>query len=247
MAAHDGHLPAELTSQACRVILVRHGETEYNRDGRLQGQMDIPLNTLGLQQAALAGERLSLEKIAAVYSSDLDRAMATAVIIASHLEPQGMQPIPVVGLRERHLGDLQGMTLHDARKNHPRALACLLSHDRQQSLKGVGGESLAELYERATSTVGEIAARHLGETIVCVSHGGTLNQLYRRACGEEYPGKIVNAAINNIFVLPDGTWRAGVWSDTAHLHDTGWLKNRFGDDAKASDVEPPAAEQPSAA
>jgi len=204
--------------EATRIIAVRHGETAWNVDARIQGQTDIALNETGLWQARRVGEALSGEPITVVYSSDLERAQATARCIA---EPAGVPLVPHRGLRERSFGMFEGRTFEEIHRDWP---------DQAQNWRQripewqppEGGESLLELRERVRRTVEELAARHPGEQIVLVAHGGVLDALYRLATGQAVNSprtwELPNGAINRLLWTPQGLTLVG-WSDTQHLDD----------------------------
>ncbi|XP_022740502.1 phosphoglycerate mutase-like protein 4 isoform X2 [Durio zibethinus] len=210
------------------IVVVRHGETEWNADARIQGHLDVDLNEAGKQQAASLADRLSKEpKISAVYSSDLKRALVTAETIAARCG--GLQVITDADLRERNLGDLQGLILHEAAKLSPKAYKAFLSHRTDQDIPG-GGESLDQLYHRCTSSLQRIGRKHKGERVVVVSHGGVIRSLYKRACPDGKPGgKVLNTSVN-IFHLSDEDWTIKTWGDVSHLEQTGYLKSGFGGD-----------------
>ncbi|MES2999170.1 MAG: histidine phosphatase family protein [Pseudomonadota bacterium] len=204
--------------EATRIIAVRHGETSWNVDARIQGQKDIGLNDTGRWQARRVGEALASEDITAVYSSDLGRAHQTAQEIA------GAAGIPVVadtGLRERSFGMFEGKTFDEIHETWPDH-----AHNWRKRIPDwqppEGGESLLELRERVTRTMHELAARHPGEQIVVVAHGGVLDTLYRIATGQEVNSprtwELPNGAINRLLWTPDGFTLVG-WSDTQHLDD----------------------------
>lgn len=208
---------------------MRHGETEWNSDGRIQGHLDVELNDAGRQQAAAVADRLSKESnISAIYSSDLKRALETAEIIATSCG--GLEVIKDAGLRERHLGNLQGLVFRDAARVHPEAYEAFVSPRKNQEIPG-GGESRDQLYQRCTSTLLRIGRKHKGERIILVTHGGFIRTLYRWACpNEKSPGKVLNTSIN-VFHLADGDkWTLGVWGDVSHLDQTGYLESGFGGD-----------------
>lgn len=201
---------------ATRIIAIRHGETAWNADSRIQGQRDVGLNETGRWQARRVGEALAGEPISAVYSSDLGRAHETALEIAD------VTGIPVVrheGLRERSFGMFEGKTFDEIHQNWPE--------HAQNWRRRVpdwqppeGGESLLELRERVHRTVVALAARHPGEQIVVVAHGGVLDALYRLATGQEVNSprtwELPNGAINRLLWTPEGFSLVG-WSDTQHL------------------------------
>ena len=199
-----------------RIIAVRHGETSWNADARIQGQLDIGLNETGRWQAQRVGQALAEEAITAVYSSDLERAHATAQSIS---EVKGIPVIPHEGLRERSFGMFEGKTFDEIHQEWPEH-----AHNWRKRIPEwqppEGGESLIQLRERVTRTVQELAARHPGEQIVLVAHGGVLDALYRVATGQEVNSprtwELPNGAINRLLWTPQGFTLVG-WSDTQHL------------------------------
>ena len=180
MAPDLNDLRNALTLEATRIIAIRHGETAWNVDTRIQGHLDIPLNDTGLWQAQRAAAALAGEPIAAVYTSDLKRAHATAGAIAG---VAGLQPVSHTGLRERSFGVFEGKTFTE--------IDTLWPDDAQAWRKRVpdwtpqGGESLLVLRERIAGTAQALAERHMGEQIVLVAHGGVLDVLYRIATGQD--------------------------------------------------------------
>ena len=203
---------------ATRIIAIRHGETTWNVDGRLQGHLDIPLNDIGLWQAGQAAQALSEEDIAAIYSSDLQRAYVTAQAVA---KVTGKPLHADAGLRERCFGEFQGKTFKDIEATHPEAAQKWRQRDPSFAL-GSTGESLITLRDRIASTVDKIASQHEGEQIVIVAHGGVLDVLYRLATRQDLQAprtwELGNAAINRLLWTPDGLSLVG-WADTAHLNE----------------------------
>lgn len=204
--------------EATRIIAVRHGETAWNVDSRIQGQRDVGLNDTGRWQARRVGEALAAEEITAVYSSDLGRAHQTAQSIAA------VTGVPVVadeGLRERSFGIFEGKTFDEIHETWPDH-----AHNWRKRIPEwqppEGGESLLELRARVTRTLTELAARHPGQQIVVVAHGGVLDALYRVATGQEVNSprtwELPNGAINRLLWTPEGFTLVG-WSDTQHLDD----------------------------
>ena len=183
---------------------------------RRQGQLDIGLNETGRWQALRVGQALAEEPIAAVYSSDLERAQATAQPIS---EAKGVPVIPHEGLRERSFGMFEGKTfeeIHQAWPEHAQNWRKRIPEWQPPE----GGESLIQLRERVTRTLQELAAKHPGEQIVVVAHGGVLDALYRVATGQEVNSprtwELPNGAINRLLWTPQGFTLVG-WSDTQHL------------------------------
>ncbi len=204
--------------EATRIIAVRHGETSWNVDSRIQGQKDIDLNETGRWQASRVGAALKGEKISAVYSSDLGRAHQTATPIA---QAAGIPVIPNEGLRERSFGIFEGKTFNEIRETWPDH-ATNWRKRLPEWAPPEGGESLLQLRARVTQTMMVLAARHPGEQIVVVAHGGVLDTLYRIATGQEVNSprtwQLPNGAINRLLWTPEGFTLVG-WSDTQHLDD----------------------------
>jgi len=202
---------------ATRLIAIRHGETAWNVDTRLQGHLDIGLNDRGRWQAARVAQALAEEPIEAIYASDLQRAWDTAGAIAQATgTPRQAQP----GLRERSFGILQGKTHAEIEADWPEQAQRWRQRDPQWAPEG--GESLLALSQRIVQTTAELAARHMGGQIVLVAHGGVLDALYRAATGQELQAprswKLGNAAINRLLWTPEGLTLVG-WADTRHLED----------------------------
>ncbi|KAL8539546.1 hypothetical protein ACS0TY_001233 [Phlomoides rotata] len=156
----DGGATESVGPKYAEIIVIRHGETEWNADRRIQGHLDVDLNDVGRQQAVAVADRLSREpRISAVYSSDLRRAFDTAEIIAKRCGVLEVTKDP--GLRERHLGDLQGLVLRDAAKVNPVAHKAFVSKRDDIEIPG-GGESFKQLCERCTLALDRIAKKHRG-------------------------------------------------------------------------------------
>ncbi|MBL8350580.1 MAG: histidine phosphatase family protein [Burkholderiaceae bacterium] len=198
-----------------RVVAIRHGETAWNAEARLQGQLDIPLNPRGHAQAATLGEALRDEGLAAVYSSDLSRAWQTAQALAGALGlPLAAEP----GLRERSFGMLEGLTYQEIDRDWP-ALARRW-RSRNPDFAPQGGESLASFQSRCVAAASRLAAAHAGQAIALVCHGGVLDCLYRAASRVALDAprtwELRNAGINRLLCTPQGFMLVG-WNDAAHL------------------------------
>ncbi|XP_059282229.1 phosphoglycerate mutase-like protein 4 [Lycium ferocissimum] len=211
------------------IIVVRHGETEWNADGRIQGHLDVELNDIGRQQAMAVAARLSKEtRISAIYSSDLKRAHETAETIARSCGD--LEVIKDPDLRERHLGDLQGISLREAAKSQPMAYKAFLSDRNDQEIPG-SGESLDQLYQRCTSCVQRIAKKHRGERVVIVSHGGAIRALHSRASPHRRSkSKIWNTSVGILHLSDKDAWTIKLWADVSHLNKTKFLDSGFGGD-----------------
>lgn len=198
-----------------RLCLVRHGETDWNAQRRVQGQIDIPLNAKGRIQAAALARGLVAERFTALYSSDLQRALQTAEPTANtHRLPVCSDPM----LRERHFGVLQALTADEAQLRHPEARLKHVARDPEYALET--GESLAAFERRIRTCLDGLLRRHLGETILVVTHGGVLDIAYRHATGMALTSRrdfaLPNAALNWLEGDADG-WRMLVWADASHL------------------------------
>jgi probable phosphoglycerate mutase len=212
--------------ESTRILAIRHGETAWNVDTRIQGQLNIGLNTTGLWQAQQVGKALAEEPIAAIYSSDLDRAFTTAMSIAQanrsliSASQQTSKVQPHTDLRERHFGHFEGMTWAEIEEQWPTDAKLWRSRDPHWAPQG--GESLVILNERIAQCVHAIASQHLGEQIVLVAHGGVLDVLYRLATGQDTQAPrtwhLGNAAINRLLWTPEGMSLVG-WGDVAHLQE----------------------------
>lgn len=203
---------------ATQVTAIRHGETAWNVETRIQGQLDIPLNETGKWQAQRVARALAArEPNAAIYSSDLLRAWETASAIgdATTLALQGDE-----GLRERGFGDFQGKTYAEIEATWPED--SLRWRRREPDWSPPGGESLLVFRKRVLQTCHALAARHVGEQIVLVAHGGVMDILYREATGLDLQAPrtwaLGNAAVNRLLWTPDGFTVVG-WADTSHLDD----------------------------
>lgn len=198
-----------------RFCIVRHGETDWNSERRIQGQIDIDLNAAGATQARALGAGLSGHSFAAVYSSDLLRAWNTARIATAGL---GLAASPAPTLRERHFGVLQGLTRDEARQRYP---AIYLEHQTRSLHSDYrGGETLTGFARRVMDGLAEMAACHAGQTVLAFTHGGVLDIVYRAATGRalEAPRDFLlpNAAVNWL-EHNDGHWRLISWGDCGHL------------------------------
>lgn len=203
---------------ATRIIAVRHGETAWNVDTRLQGHLDIELNDKGLWQANRVAEALAHEPIAAVYSSDLARARQTAQAIAQR---HALTVHPEPRLRERAFGQFEGRTFLDIERELPEQAERWRRRDPEFAPPG-GGENLLQFRARVTAAVAHLAARHPGELLVLVAHGGVMDLLYRAATGQELQAPrtwlLGNAHINRMLWTGQGLTLVG-WADDSHLDD----------------------------
>ena len=200
-----------------RLIVVRHGETAWNVDTRIQGQLDIPLNAKGEWQADRLGQALGGEPLAAVYASDLARAWQTAQAIA---QPHGIGVVADPALRERGFGTFEGLSFAQIEADLPDQPR--LWRTRDPEFAPAGGESLRVFLDRIRHAAATIAARHPGELVALIAHGGVMDVLYRLATHQELQAPrtwhLGNAAINRLLWTPEGFSLVG-WGDTHHLQD----------------------------
>jgi broad specificity phosphatase PhoE len=207
--------------ETTRVLLIRHGQSEGNAAGRFGGHTQTPLSPRGLAQAEATARALSSEKIDAIYSSDLRRALQTAEPLARLLN------LPVertTAFRERSVGVMEGLTFEEAASAHPEQYAALLRRDFDHVL--LGGESYRQMLERASRQLERAIERHRGGRIVIVSHTGTIGILTLHLMGaldapELRPVWIstANCGINRIELRADGFVRVLAINDTRHLAD----------------------------
>jgi probable phosphoglycerate mutase len=202
-----------------RFCLVRHGETGWNAERRLQGHTDIDLNARGLAQAKQMAHAIKRINLAfdVLYTSDLQRATKTAKAIEQLFS---MSAITNVGLRERHLGALQGLTIDEAPQLEPDLWKSHLSRNITEELRG--GESIQQFADRINNALEKIREQYLGKTVLLVSHGGALDMMYRIASKQPLDAEkavaVPNASLN--WISHDGhTWKVDGWADTSHLEN----------------------------
>ena len=198
-----------------RLVLVRHGETAWNAEHRVQGQLDVPLNDTGRRQARAVASVLARERFAAIYASDLGRARQTAEPTAAAL---GMDVLLDAGLRERHYGIFETLTYAEVQVKFPEEYARFDARDPEFDFRT--GESLKDFYRRAVASVTAIAERHPQEDVLVFTHGGVLDKLYRYVTGLDLSAPrdfgIPNCGINRVGAAPGG-WQILVWADKRHL------------------------------
>ena len=201
-----------------RVFAVRHGETAWNVENRIQGQLDIALNELGRWQAQRLAAALAGEAIDAIYTSDLRRTVDTAAPTA---RGGRIAAAADAGLRERSFGVFEGLTFTEIEQRWPEQSARW--RRREPEFGAEGGETLSAFYARSVATTTRLVAAHPGQTIMIVTHGGVLDCLYRAASRIALDAprswKIGNASINRLLYTPQGFTLIG-WSDDHHLEDS---------------------------
>lgn len=204
-----------MKNKLTRICFVRHGETDWNIELRMQGQIDLALNAKGEAQAQATGRHFSGMQAGALYSSDLLRARQTAQPISEALcLPMVLRP----ELRERNFGRCEGLTFEEITEKYPEDARAIKRRD--PDYVSPGGESRRQHQARILACVAVLVSEHPGQTIVIVTHGGVLDVIYRRVRGlppdapRDYP--IPNAGIN--WVVVDGEqWVIERWGETVHL------------------------------
>lgn len=218
------------SEHSCEVIVIRHGETSWNRELRVQGTSDIPLNEKGSEQAALSAQAIAASyssREVLVISSQLQRAADTAKAVATALSKAELREDE--RLNEWNMGVIEGMRKDDAAEIHPDAWAifskwCTPSVSEKEATTPIkGGESMAEVKARAVSCIEETCKEcRDGKPLIVITHGGVLGQLLRHADGlsdRKMPDRppATNACISKFLVRPGGSWQVISWADTAHL------------------------------
>ncbi len=229
-------------NEPTRIVAIRHGETTWNVDTRIQGQLDIPLNATGREQAARMAHALRDEPIAAIYASDLARAWETAGYLA---RTHGLQVQAEHGLRERGFGEFEGKTFAEIAAELPEHSRRW--RQREPAFAPPGGESLLALNQRVVEAAKRLAARHPGELIALVGHGGVMDVLYRTATRLDIQAprtwSLGNAAINRLLWSPEGFTLVG-WADTQHLNADTLDDNVFTGDAMQGNIKPSSVTSP---
>jgi probable phosphoglycerate mutase len=200
-----------------RIILIRHGETEWNARGLYQGQLNSPLTAAGRQQAIALAERLRGTSIDALYSSDLGRTQETAapLVAASSLELRIDSR-----LRERHYGIFQSLDKTAVATLHPEAYAGYHSGDPDFQIPE--GESTRQFHERITSCLEDLAGRHDNEQIAIVTHGGTIGIAIKYVLGLSLEAErrfIMANTSYNLIARDKRGWMLHTLGDISHLQD----------------------------
>lgn len=198
-----------------RLCIVRHGETAWNAEHRVQGQLDVPLNALGQAQAQAAAKVLSREKFDVIYSSDLSRARQTAAPTADAL---ALEVLLDKDLRERHYGIFETLTYAEVKVKFPEDYARF--HAREPDYDFRTGESLRNFSARSIAVISKIADANKGRSVLVFTHGGVLDYLYRYITGLSLSAErnfgIPNAGLNRVELDAD-RWHIRAWADVAHL------------------------------
>ena len=198
------------------IYFMRHGETDANKVLMVQGHTDIPLNSGGLSQAQSAGERLQEMHFDAIYSSDLSRAATTAKYAAGSRDV-----VYTKELREWYFGDWQGKTLTEIEKIYPEQFKLYKSNS--PLFHPENGESAGEFIARVKKFMQDIAKKHRGQNVLCVSHGGYIRTALQYVMNVEQlvmKPRVDNTSISRFKTTDDGqTWQLVLWNDICHLTD----------------------------
>jgi 2,3-bisphosphoglycerate-dependent phosphoglycerate mutase len=198
-----------------QIIIVRHGQTQWNIRKIRQGHLDSELTDKGVAQARALGQRLARESFTALYSSDLGRALHTARMIAA---VTGHEIVTDERLRERHLGVFQGLSGDEIKDKHPEEYRLHRTLGPEYVIPG--GESVRQQVARNVDCLDEIALKHPGEKVVVVTHGGVVSGLFRHALDIPLDAprrfEFVNAGLN-VFAYEEGHWILRTWGDVSHL------------------------------
>jgi 2,3-bisphosphoglycerate-dependent phosphoglycerate mutase len=204
-----------VTTETTRIILVRHGETDWNAIGRIQGQSDTPLNAIGKIQAQRVAHRLAREAVQALYSSDLARAFETATIIGERL---GLTVAKSPRLRERQYGAWEGLTSAEIQARYPTQYDEWRA--RSTDFAPPAGETRSQLLTRALTALQTIARQHAGELVVVVTHGGfcyvLINHILGSVDGDRREFTFGNASLHTLELAHDN-WAVISVNETAHL------------------------------
>lgn len=210
-------LPAK--PSPARLLLVRHGQSTWNREHRIQGQLDPPLSEEGRAQAVQVGRRLRSRQFAAFYASDLKRAFETAELIG---EAVGLAPSPAEGLREIYLGEWEGLNTDELAQRFPQAWALWTEEPSWDVVPG--GEGAAPFEARVNQQIDSILARHEHGDVLVVTHGGVIQVALHRIVGRPnhglFPFRIENASIS-VIEKRNGRFVVSSVNDTSHLEGSG--------------------------
>ncbi len=197
------------------LILIRHGETDWNRELRFQGQIDVPLNAMGFEQARRVAERLAGETVQHLVCSDLLRTRQTAEAPSRQL---ALAPIADPGLREQGFGIVDGLRVEDIQQRFPQEWTHWTAFDADYAFDG--GECTRVFHARVMTALRRLARERLGQRLVVVTHGGVLDMVYRTATGQSLSGPrqsvIPNGGISRVR-LDDAAVEILSWAETQHL------------------------------
>ena len=198
------------------IIIIRHGETEWNKTGRFQGHSDIALSQEGRAQAAALGRNLAVEGVDAIYASDLTRAMETAAPLAKRF---GLEVIPDAALRELNFGAWEGRNFHDVNAEYPGAMKNFYNDPELADIPD--SENFTDFQKRVARRVRGIAEEHCGKRVIIVSHGASIRILFADILAMPIRSiwhiSQLNTAVNRIRFEDDGFAVVSLMNDTSHL------------------------------
>ena len=198
------------------IIIIRHGETEWNKTGRFQGHSDVPLSAEGRAQAAALGKNLVVDHVDAIYASDLTRAMETAAPLAQRF---GLEVISDPLLRELNFGSWEGRNFNDVNAENPDAMKTFYNDPERVNIPD--SEPFPEFQQRVAGRVREIVAQERGKRIVIVSHGASIRILFADILSMPIRSiwhvSQLNTAVNKIRFEDDGFAVVTLMNDTSHL------------------------------
>ena len=198
------------------IIIIRHGETEWNKTGRFQGHSDVPLSAEGRAQASALGKNLVVDHVDAIYASDLTRAMETAAPLAQRF---GLEVISDPLLRELNFGSWEGRNFNDVNAENPDAMKTFYNDPERVNIPD--SEPFPEFQRRVAGRVREIVAQERGKRIVIVSHGASIRILFADILSMPIRSiwhvSQLNTAVNKIRFEDDGFAVVTLMNDTSHL------------------------------
>lgn len=202
-----------------RILLIRHGQSQGNAEGRFGGHTATPLSSRGRKQAEATARALATEKISAIYSSDLSRAVETAMPLA---RLTGLDVEQTSAFRERSVGVMEGLTFEEAAAQHPEQYAALIRRDMEHVM--LGGESYRQMLDRAAAHLDRIIEQHSNGQVAIFSHTGTICILSLHLMGALDAPTLrpvwiatANCGITRIELRRDGFVRVRAVNDTRHL------------------------------
>ena len=208
-------LPVPARPEPTRLFLVRHGQSTWNQEHRIQGQLDPPLSDEGRRQARRLGQRLAGRHFVAAYASDLKRALQTAELIG---EAIGIEPIPLASLREIYLGGWEGLNTEEMAQRYPDAWAAWAEEPSWDVVPD--GEGSRPFEARVSEAIDAILARHPQGDVLVVTHGGVIQVALHRIVGRPnhglFPFRIQNASLS-LIERRDGRMVVGGVNDIGHL------------------------------
>lgn len=205
-----------MTSVQTEIILIRHGETHFNLEGKIQGHLDSHLTDKGIAQARALIPRVTSLKPTQIYTSDLSRAQHTAQILGESL---GLRPKIECRVKETSFGKVEGQSWSEIRRTLGDKVAQAWHH-HQSGIKMPGGESREEVLKRGLSALQDITKEHQGQKICVVTHGGVLATLFAHILqippGVRPACLVLNTSLS-IICHQESAWKIKTWGDVSHL------------------------------